>query len=381
MNFNKHFTHENYSLLFSLFKDKEDNTKFSRAKKPFYDNVVLFNEGVVSFLKEMNRTSGLSSIGYSEGHYTTIQSHWNKLKNGMVDEYENRLGNFFSKLLLVNLRKLENIISENKSSHGNIENELNTSFNNLCELMNKGNFGFDELSDKEYCDNCGQNMCVNFTDWNPSFTTYSQVLNGFVSPQSCVKDEIIELVIDFKTDELLVADWFRINEFTSQVKYGNKPDDISINFSKGREDSTKYSVENFNYISVHVGNTCPNFLYKDNNMVFGYLDEDTEEEIDYDHLGSVCTDLWNVTIIEKKQLINIIAKKVGEETAIDIVTSYLQNNEYETIKIVPGKYKLRFHPKYEDFHNMERDETIPKSMEAFFTLKKIQSNIVNKHKM
>lgn len=56
---------------------------------------------------------------------------------------------------------------------------------------------------------------------------------------------------------------------------------------------------------VHVGNSCPTILKK---MKFYFLEEKRKKEkvTGYNDNGMVYTDLWNVTIMNKQKLIEIV---------------------------------------------------------------------------
>lgn len=240
--------------------------------------------------------------------------------------------------------------------------------------ITQGNFDFFDLSQDDNCSICGQKMKVEFKHWHPTSISYDEKTRDFLQSKPCLDNNIVELDIEFKTGELLVADWFRIDEFTNTVSYNKDYADVSINYTKGREKSTRQSVEKFNYITIHVGNSCPSILKNGNNFIFGHYNDEikSKKKTDYQEHGTVCTDLWNVTIIEKQQLINIISQKVGTEKAEEIVEDYLENNQYnyKSFNIEPGNYKLRFHPDYKSFAKKDDDDCTPTNIQPFFTLKK-----------
>lgn len=378
MTFQDYFSIEDFKKIYELYAGKENTTDtYARPKQSFYDESKLFFSSVVKFLQALNEEKGLLPIKYSDGHDTRFQNCWNKIinKEDIAIESLQYVGRPFFRVLINEL--------SDKSS------EIESSYKNLIEKMNKGNFYSYDVSLNDSCICCGQQMDLEIKDWNVEYYTFNMKKDDFLPPESCSENKIIELSIDFKTEDILIADWFKIDEFTNKVKYNQDYNEVSINFAKGREASTRHSVENFNYITVHVGNSCPTIFQNGNDFVFGYSTEWDEKNITlednkgYTDHGSVCTDLWNVTIIEKAQLINIVAESVGMEKATQIVTEYLEDYDHNSFKVEPGIYKLRFHPTYEEFHKLDDDENVPTIVEPFFTLKKEVlelNNTLVKHK-
>lgn len=371
MNFTTYFSFEQFKTLYELRQQKENpDDKHSRPIPEFYKKVEDFTQALLDFVIAKNEVEPLMQIEHGATHDTYFQHSWNKILNKeALNQYEaDDFRRTFMMLLVMNL-------------HAKDDDAINLpeSYNRLIDAVTKGNMASFEINNNDACSNCGQKMNLEFNNWNPSYTTFDLEKNNFVAPVACSTDAVVELSIEFKTGELLIADWFRISEFTKQVEYNKDYKQTSINYSAGREASTRNSVENFNFITVHVGNSCPHIFSHGNNLLFGREDEYTGKK--FKDEGYVCTDLWNVTIIEKQQLIDIVANKLGAEKATEVVEKYLAENDYNSVNVSPGIYKLRFHPTCEKFHNAENDKSIPKRIEAMFTLKKDELVHENKRKM
>ena len=50
--------------------------------------------------------------------------------------------------------------------------------------------------------------------------------------------------------------------------------------------------------------------------------------------GYVCTDLWNVSIIDKEVLKEILMKNMSEEKATETIDNYIEKNSSHVLKVV-----------------------------------------------
>lgn len=164
--------------------------------------------------------------------------------------------------------------------------------------------------------------------------------------EATFKNTIKEHIIEFKTGNLIINDWFRTpnDEFKNQVR---KKEFESINYTQGRVNQIiHYAKQNF--VSVNIGNSCASVYIKKGNI---YVGEGPELKKGAVYKGNICTDLWNGTIIDEAQFVEIL------------MNSGMTKNEAESelkrqkkiwtcisIKVKPGKYKLSFCGNYEEFN-------------------------------
>lgn len=341
LNFKEHFSFESYEKLHHLY---------SKNKEFFYKKINIFRESVVSFLQEKNNNESL--VTSNEHHETYFQYAWNQLiqnepiKNNVADKFNK----YFLGILLKNLKLEKNTIQEKYES--------------LINSVNQGSFSWKDLLIESNCGCCGQKMFVEFTQWKPNYVTFDFNEEKIKEPEKCQGKSIVELEIEFKSNKLIFSDWFRIEEFTNQVEFSG-----NINYMIEREKSTCYGVEQWNYISVYVGNTSPNIFQHKNEFIIGEKNQNEILPSIYKDKGVISTDLWNITIIEKEQLINIIANQLGQEKAQKKVEEYLIENDYVEVDITPGCYKLSFHPNYMKYQE-EYTEELPAILNVLFTLSK-----------
>lgn len=379
MTFSNYFSFEQYQSLVNIYnKTKNDD-------KSVYQELEqkTFGKALIGFLEHLNSQNKLAPVNRGEGHITNFQNSYNKLLNKeQLEKYDEvMITRMLSKVIFFSIYFRDNEVC-NEEAMQERYNKLNTS-------MTSGSFESHYIGDGNcYCFECGEDFKLHIDNWQMKFTGFELVNNRYqsVEPQSCIAKGIVEQKITFEKGNLLIADWFRIDEFTQAVEGA---DEFDVNSAKGRLDSTEYYAKHFNFINVSVGNTCPTIFKDQNNLIFGRQDYDAEEsQHPYKEKGSVCTDLWAVTIIEKHQLIKIIADHLAKNGATDatkqakeLVSDYLKEEDVTKFKVEPGTYTLRFNGSYEQFINHEDKTQFPPEIQPFFTLKQSEPILVKKMKM
>lgn len=261
-------------------------------------------------------------------------------------------------------------------------------YNEAMDRLNAGNFEWFEVPGEYRSHQTGQRLQLEIKDWNLTFGTVNHKVKDstFVPLPSLEAEKISAVEIELKTGHLLIADWFRIDEFTKAVK-GR---DFDINSARGTLNQIDYYAKEHGFISVFVGNTCPRIFNNGNDIVVGRLDEDDYEEDgegneivsndkvnpgDLKEVGYVCTDLWWATMIEKEQLINLVAKSLGNEAATKTVNDYIEerkdkgSSDFTELHVTPGTYTLNFRSSYQDFNNeFSSDDINIGNIEPYFVL-------------
>lgn len=345
----------------------------SERKKEKIDYQVIFKEeesfssSMFNYLTSKVENHELSMPKNSETHTSSFLKNWQNFLDGKIKDTESK---FIYRIFKDILR-----IQTSSIIYGKDNKTVADSYNELTNYVDNGNFEYFDLKIESECSCCGRKMEMQSKNWNlelieVDYSNYKEV--NYTSFPACVEDKLHQVKVEFKTGEILIADWFRIEEFTDKVKYNDDYTDISINFDAGQIKSTQHAA-NLGFVTIHVGNSCPTIFQNGNNFLFGHMDYDKEEcELslnNYQEHGSVCTDLWNVTIIDKSRLIEIVAESLGEEKAIQTVNDYLKENDVDTFTIQPGQYLIEFNPR--NSVNQYDSET-PKDIDTFFSMKQIK---------
>jgi hypothetical protein len=164
----------------------------------------------------------------------------------------------------------------------------------------------------------------------------------------CANNRKFTVEVDFPTGEVVFGDWpDRFSELTNAGILDDGGDGESINYLKGqRQRSDVFARQRIFHQSV--GNSSPTWFYNDETAqirIGGSYNEDTDEvesEAGFKEMGYFCTDLWWVTMLDKKYYDSMIVK-----------LSETRNKKYyskkvETGKIKPGKYRFTCHSRGDD---------------------------------
>lgn len=359
VDFKDFYSFEDYKQLTEAELNEHKN------KTENYDDIFakqkLFEQAILNYLKERANNNMLQMPINSSTHYSNFLTAWKNLvdKKLKVDQ-EDKIIYTFSKIISNNMLKM---------TYVKTPITIEENYTNLINKVNSGDFQRFELEYDE-CFGCGKKIHMVTKDWKVQLqTTQIQENNKieFKVLPDCIEDKIYEVNIEFKTGELLMADWFRIPEFTKQVDYNPEYKKLSINSDLGKIQSTEHAAE-LGFVTIHVGNSSPSIYQNGNDFVFGREKEDSEQN-HYKEKGYICTDLWNATIIDKSRLIEIVAQKLGEEEAKKTVEKYLEEekNNINFITVQPGKYNIAYSPN-KDISNIDKE--LPQEMKVMFSMKK-----------
>lgn len=187
------------------------------------------------------------------------------------------------------------------------------------------------------CHDCGDKLLVTINGTNLHY----EAVNG-----PCQSNMVFEVEIDFPTGEVVFDDW--PDRFSEMAGAGMLPNvDFDINTYKGCRQTTDAYVSH--QIFHHsVGNTCPSWFYNPDTKsirIGGSYDEDADEVVSiagYGLMGNFCTDLWWVTMLDKKYYDEMLVKLPSERS------EEYYDKEITTVKIEPGRYRFTAYARTED---------------------------------
>lgn len=220
-----------------------------------------------------------------------------------------------------------------------------TIYAEFIALMDKGDIEWFMTGIDGTCSKTDLPLALQFNNWVPELW-YFDVKKGAhfkAEPRDDMK-KVLHETVTFPTGHLLIADWFRIDEFTKLTREYDGP---SINSEAGIEAKVRDCAKRLNFASVFVGNTCPSVFTNDSQIVIGHEDEDTPS-VAFKTPGHVTTDLWWATIIDKQTLIDLLKPAHGVN-AVAVVDEYISENGVDEIHVTPGKYNLYFDSDQETF--------------------------------
>lgn len=218
---------------------------------------------------------------------------------------------------------------------------------------------------EDYCFVSGDQLKGQMASWKLQLGQIKD--RGFVPIQDISIAPVAECEVQFESGELLIADWFRIEAFTRAVRASEDPAH-DINSLKGCLARTEEYALKQGFVSVMVSNSSPSVFAEDGTLVIGRADEDAADAPS--PLGMIITDLWWVTIIDRKRLTDIVATEIGAEAAASVVSQYLADHEVLTLQVTPGFHRLYFSGEpeafTENFHSPDLD--VNSAIEPMFVL-------------
>lgn len=286
-------------------------------------------------------------------HRTNFGFYWQNYCEGKAEDYQKE-------------RVLDGIINKYLFMRIFYEEDIKKAYENLNNKINQGNFQPFDLMDSLYDFESGEDFKLVLKNWVPSLVKFIpgatlQDRARFELAKEEPIQKVIEAQIEFKTGHLIVADWFKIDEFTQLV---DKDNNFSVNSEKGRIEQAQYYLEKFNFIHTSAWNSS-DLYQKDNTFIFVSFDEDFEAPKGYKDMGHVDKELRALSIIEKEHLISLVGseEKVNQylkEYSGDIIELNVEPGIYNfTLSSAPELIKKEM-PKLNTWQSTEHQDDIEK---------------------
>lgn len=227
-----------------------------------------------------------------------------------------------------------------KIGERNAPASMEDAYDRMTAKFDKGAFDWVDHMSTEHCSVTDDLLSFQSTGWDaPRLMTYDTKTKTFQQISDIEHEPIRHFEIDFE-EEMLIADWFRIDAFTNAMK---TEEVHSLNSQIGREESTLRHAA-LGVVHICVGNTSPAIVEKDGVVTVGWLDEDELDGRMPPIIGHVTTDLWWVTMVGRERLTSIIAEQTGRETAEKQVADYLADPRrcVSVYKTTPGRRHVYF---------------------------------------
>lgn len=380
-NFAHYFSYDQFLLFVENDRGFETPETESKARERYAS--LLYEQmspALTSFFKALKAEGRFHHIPDCEGYSTRLINNWNAIATenerfkrdeqacwGVISYDFNHRFMFGA---TYPIRKQNQKIKDGAPTEPGIS--LEAAYQGLVSKVNAGAMPWYDFNVDQECNETGVSVRFNIDQWQiTAGLTPKDFKKDALDPLPPVeKERTLAIPMTFKSEDLLVADWFRIDEFTQAVKdEAEYESGHSINCRVGMEYATRRYAEQFGFISVSVGNSSPDiFRDKDNTLIFGHAKETKSGyTCKKNHVGWICTDLWWVTAIEKSRLIEIVAGQTGDlDSATKKVETYLQENDVVQIKINPGTHHLYFNGHYEHFKKMAPAGAHLKGLERVF---------------
>ena len=373
-----HFSHyttiEKFKKVFDVIELKKPVPKEYFDYNAMLDD--LYDDDFQKFLMAKKEANEITYIPNTQGHDIRFVNAWNGMIDGEIEKYQWGIiaQNFIHTYLFNSMSFLRNY------TEPKYEITLENCYQGFVNSITEGNI--DEMmtmgSREHNCRVTGDHYNIKMKDWNIVLCKYNYETGEYHNIEPIRDMPIMEHEIELKTGHLLMADWFRIEEFIDSIQ---EYDDVrrkksnyrDIGSAVGNYQKTKDYLEEFNFISVCSGNSMPSVFCQDGILIIGdnYANDDIEvddkidEEGDWilqdgtQKIGQICCDYWWGSIIEKEQLILIVETYLDKQNtkeehrliATNIVNDYIEKHKDRYLVqayVEPGKYYLYHHPVTKD---------------------------------
>lgn len=328
MSFSEFYKLEKFQPLFEHHQIQNIDDDWRKKNSELEDSLI---QALITFLIFKRDNQQLSKMENSDGHIGNFIGVWNRfVENKPLDSYH--------------LEEMASTIVGKSLFWLTQKNNLEEAFSNLVARIDSGDFPHYDLPDSEYCFGCGKKFKMQFHNWS------AELLESSYDPDkplgqrftyfpalTCEIEPLVQVDVQFKTGEILVADWFRLPAFTTMVDEGVNFD---VNCDVGRSNQARHYALHYNFISIPAWRDTELFM-KDEQIYALHNTWETQPE-GYIPIGRHCLGLRAVTLIDKAQLIEMVAKKSSIEVATQTVQEYIDKENITCIHIAPGSYRFTF---------------------------------------
>lgn len=195
------------------------------------------------------------------------------------------------------------------------------------------------------CASSGQGLRLRLEGWTPTFMRFNRAQRRYEPlPAGTVQAaELEHLTLEVPSGQLLVADWFRLDAFTTQAKQAVGL--LALSSVAACAERTRRLAAAVGALSVYAGDTGPSV-----HAHAGGIQVGTPREPSAAHpspqgppLGQVVCDLHWVTAIDRQVLEDVLARLVPRDVAAAQVAAYLDHHDSVVrVEVPPGTYHVYF---------------------------------------
>lgn len=358
----KHFTFEFFNLVVNARKKVASNSAAINEKEALL--VVYLSKPIQLYLSELNSAGFLSPVSSKNKHHSDFMNVWDSFLKGESHKYSpyNQTSYILGGLLEPLVFRYVDAVIAGKYSEDRAYDEL------VAKIDNGTFSGNDFRSDFCNCNYCDKPLKLFANKWHIE----TQVLNdyGWEDHQDCEFNDLQEVLIDCPSGHLLVADWYRMGDFSNIV------DGITDVESLGRERAIIGAVRSLarelDFIYLPTGNDIYGIYKRDNRLLFG---KKLSEDLLRSHIevGFVNPEKWCVSIIDRKSLLDALETKVGYNAEEYLDEHIWQDEEtaWNFIQVEPGTYKFTYYTDCNKFEDLLSPKEKVSGIRQFFSLKKV----------
>lgn len=271
----------------------------------------------------------------------------------------------YAMLSLCKVRKVEDVEGAYRRIVGDVDN---------------GNFPWFFTDSSEECQTTGERLHMEWQGWVPRMGTMpprDRCRDSLTPARAIEPAKVIQHEILAPSGEMLIADWFRIPAFTEAVADpAAKAYEYSINNAAGLQRQAQWYCEVHGFASIFVGNTSPQILVRDGTeaerngqVLLAHLGQDTSAGADVAgvrEVGTVCTDLWWTTIIDREVLTSIVARSMTRGDAEKAVADLIEEWGIKSVRVRPGRLYVYHTAEYSEMGDFVSAAVATKGLDTLF---------------
>lgn len=339
-------THLPLSALQPFFDNARggDNITEAWRQQYFGDLTRIVHPALIAFFKELKAEGRFSPIPNSDGYSCHLWDTWNdaaRLDLATAPDEDataklDRLAERFAHHLIFSIVYPYEKVLETNDAAAIAAFDKAGPYAKEMQMFNKGDFPF--AFSHENCQRTSLPLILRIANWVPC----GKCVMGqqVVDVPRAIQEAMQETVVELKTGNLLVADWFRLPAFTEKMREERYVPDSRAT----RDDETRRLAESFGVISLATF-ASPGLFQAGNQILGGFFNEDEEDvPAGYSYIGNVDTSRWSTTFVEYETLVALVAKE-HPDSAKEIVDAYIEEHKdgkygLHQIKVEPGLYYL-----------------------------------------
>lgn len=272
------------------------------------------------FLLDLRSARPLAKIPDADVRGHSIAQAWNALVDGQAAPHQlNWLGDFFA--------------------HSFLRSSPPKQFaaDHLPQAVDAGNLSWLDNMDFYNCKVTGERLYLEFEGWQP---TMGRVDQGRLVPLDPVPGpQVDEGVLPAPSGHLLLADWFRIEEFNSLVK-GDAGSSLSSE-AGSRQLIQHYAKHGLMWIPAL--DSAPQVIPSPTGLsIVDVADDALGDDLRARSLGGICTDVWGVGAIDRQVLVNALSQVMPPDQAESKVCTLVASGSVTEAQVPPGTYHFYF---------------------------------------
>lgn len=358
----KHFTSAFFNLVVNAMRKTESHNSALYEREAML--MIYLKKPMQLYFEDLKNTGVLSSVGSKNKHHSDFILVWESFLKNERHKYSP-----YNQTFSIIGGLLEPLVYRYADSVVNGSMSESFAYESLVKKIDEGTFTDKDLRDDFCnCNYCDKPLKLFAKKWHIETQVSNEL--GWEDHKDCEFNNLQEVEIDCPSGYLLVADWYRMGDFSNIV------DNITDIDSLGKERAIIGAVSSLaremDYIYFPTGNEIYGIYKKENHLLFGYKESDDLLN-KYTEVGFVTPEKWSVSIIDKVSLLNALETVLGY-SAENYLDEHIWGDEetaWNFIQVEPGRYKFSYYTNCDKYEDLLSPNEKVSGLKQIFSLKKV----------